>query len=149
MVNEHDQSIKPGDCRMNTDSFFKIKLFVQRTKHIRTKLFLRYLNFINSIRKSKKKCLSSLAEMAICDQTSTTKKNLNVISAESGFENVLDMDPRSVVSNIEYEKIPDEEQWKVEFLREIMSVRNGELEFQDNQFEMKEIQTLVNYISSM
>ena len=59
------------------------------------------------------------------------------------------MDPRSVVSNIEYEKIPDEEQWKVEFLREIMSVRNGELEFQDNQFEMKEIQTLVNYISSM
>ena len=87
--------------------------------------------------------------MAICDQTSTTKKNLNVISAESGFENVLDMDPRSVVSNIEYEKIPDEEQWKVEFLREIMSVRNGELEFQDNQFEMKEIQTLVNYISSM
>ena len=87
--------------------------------------------------------------MAICDETSTTKKNLNVISAESGFENVLDMDPRSVVSNIEYEKIPDEEQWKVEFLREIMSVRNGELEFQDNQFEMKEIQILVNYISSM
>ena len=87
--------------------------------------------------------------MAICDQTSTTKKNLNVISAESGFENVLDMDPRSVVSNIEYEKIPDEEQWKVEFLREIMSVRNGELEFLDNQFEMKEIQILVNYISSM
>ena len=54
-----------------------------------------------------------------------------------------------IVSNIEYEKIPDEEQWKVEFLREIMSVRNGELEFQDNQFEMKEIQILVNYISSM
>ena len=71
-----------------------------------------------------------------------------MISAESGFENVLDMDPRSVVSNIEYEKIPDEEQWKVEFLREIMSVRNGDLEFQDNQFEKKEIQILVNYISS-
>lgn len=50
---------------------------------------------------------------------------------------------------IEYEKIPDEEQWKVEFLKEIMSVRNGELDFQDNQFEMKEIQILINYISSM
>ena len=118
------------------------------TKHIRTKLFQRYLNFIDSIRKSKKKCLSSLAEMAINDQTSTTRQNLNLISAESGIVNVLEIDPRSVVSNIEYERIPEEEQWKVDFLRE-MSVRNGNLEYEDNQFDSKEIQTLVNYISAM
>ena len=111
--------------------------------------FQRYLNFIDSIRKSKKKCLSSLAEVAINDQTSTTRQNLNLISAESGIVNVLEIDPRSVISNIEYERIPEEEQWKVDFLREIMSVRNGKLEFEDNKFDSKEIQTLVNYISAM
>ena len=46
-------------------------------------------------------------------------------------------------------RIPEEEQWKVDFLHEIMSVRNGKLEFEDNQFDSKEIQTLVNYISAM
>ena len=87
--------------------------------------------------------------MAINDQTSTTRQNLNLISAESGIINVLEIDPRSVICNIEYERIPEEEQWKVDFLREIMSVRNGNLEFEDNQFDSKEIQTLVNYISAM
>jgi len=87
--------------------------------------------------------------MAIRDQTSTTRRNLNLISAESGIEHVLDIDPRSVVCNIEYESIPVEDQWKVEFLREIMSVRNGNLEFENNQFEPKEIQILINYISTM
>ena len=120
---------------------------LSETKHIRTKLFQRYLNFINSLRKSKKRCLSSLAEMAISDQASTTRRNLNIISAESGFENVLEMDPKCVGNRIVYEKIPDEDLWKVDFLREAMSIRNGELHLEN--FNGKEIQTIIYCISSM
>ena len=85
--------------------------------------------------------------MAISDQASTTRINLNLISAESGFVNVLEMDSRCVANNIFYEKIPDDELWKLEFLREAMSIRDGELVLED--FDRKEIQTIINCISSM
>ena len=117
------------------------------TKHISTKLYQRYLNFINSLRNSKKKCLASLAEMAISDQASTTRRNLNLISTKSGCSNVLEMDTKYVGNSIIYEKIPEDEIWKVEFLREAMSIRSGELEL-DN-FSAKEVQTMIYCISSM
>ena len=85
--------------------------------------------------------------MAISDQASTTRINLNIISAESGFVNVLEMDSRCVANNIFYEKMPNDEKWKLEFLREAMSIRSGELELEN--FDRKEIQTIINCISSM
>ena len=45
------------------------------------------------------------------------------------------------------EKIPEDEIWKVEFLREAMSIRSGELQL-DN-FSEKEIQSIIYCISSM
>ena len=119
------------------------------TKHIRTKLFQRYTNFINSLIMSKKKCLSALAEVAINDQGSTTRMNLNLISAESGFQNVLEMDPRSIASNIVYARIPDEEQWKVDFLKEIMALRNGDLLLENDILMREEIQKLIYCVSAM
>ena len=122
---------------------------LSETKHIRTKLFQRYINFINSLRKSKKTCLSALAEVAINDQGSTTRKNLNLISAESGCQDVLEMDPRSLACNIVYSRIPDEEQWKVDFLREIMSLRSGDLVLENDILTGEEIQKLIYCVSAM
>ena len=98
---------------------------------------------------SKKKCLSALAEVAINDQGSTTRMNLNLISAESGFQNVLEMDPRSIASNIVYARIPDEEQWKVDFLKEIMALRNGDLLLENDILMREEIQKLIYCVSAM
>ena len=122
---------------------------LSETKHIRTKLFQRYLNFIHSLRKSKKKCLSALADVAINDQGSTTRMNLNLISAESGCQDVLEMDPRSLADNIVYSRIPDEEQWKVDFLKEIMSLRSGDLVLENDILTGEEIQKLIYCVSAM
>ena len=72
---------------------------------------------------------------------------VNIISIESGIMNVLDVDSRSVGNNITYQNIPEDDHWKVEFLREAMAIRNGDL-LLDN-FERKEIQTIINCIASM
>ena len=69
--------------------------------------------------------------------------NLNLISAESGFQDVLDMDPRSIASNIDHSRIPDEEQWKVDFLKEIMSLRSGDLVLENDILTGEEIQKLI------
>ena len=75
--------------------------------------------------------------------------NLNLISAESGCQDVLEIDPRSLAGNIVYSRIPDEEQWKVDFLKEIMSLRSGDLVLENDILTGGEIQNLIYCVSAM
>ena len=82
----------------------------------------------SALRNSKKKCLSALAEFACKDQGSTTCQNLNIISKESGLDDILERNPNMVLNNIIYSPIPEEDRWKVNMLDELLQVRSGLLE---------------------
>ena len=53
---------------------------VSSSKHIRTIVYQRFLTFIQSLMRSKKKCLTALAKFVVNDPGSTTCQNLNIIS---------------------------------------------------------------------
>ena len=121
---------------------------ISESPHIKSIFFQRFLSFINSIRISKKKCLSALAQFACKDQGSVTCQNLNLISKESGIQNVLEMNPRAVSQNICYAPVPDQDRWKVGFLKELLHLRQGHLELEANEFTLDEINTLIKEVAT-
>ena len=119
-------------------------------KHIRTIIFQRFLTFIQSLLKSKKKCLVALANFVVQDQGSTTCQNLNVISKESGLEDILEMNPHSVVDKIVYSSIPEEDEWKINLLDELLQLKSRDLEFDgQDSLNLDEIQKLIKWIASV
>ena len=103
---------------------------VSGSKHIRTIIFQRFLSFIQSLRNSKKRCLSALADFVVNDQGSTTCQNLNLITKESGLSYILDWNPNIVKDSIVYKEIPEEDHWKVDILDELLQLRTGDLIFE-------------------
>ena len=84
------------------------------------------------------------------DQGSTTCQNLNRISKESGLDNILERNPRSINNQIIYSPIPAEDIWKVNLLDELLQVRSGMLEFEgDNGLSFDELQSLIKWTSAV
>ena len=95
------------------------------------------------------KCLSALVKFVVNDQGSTTCQNLNLITKESGLTNILDKNPNFVKNIISYATIPDEDNWKVDLLDELLQLRNGDLEFGGNEgLKFEELQALIKWVSS-
>ena len=124
---------------------------LSNSQHLMVILYKRYLTFIQSILTSHKKCLASLASRMTKDQGSITKKNLNLISHESGVDEVLDVAPSFVVSTIVYAPTPIGEEWRHSLLLELIDLRkhNLELDFDDNvEFTLEEVNDMINLVAS-
>ena len=106
-------------------------------------LYKIYLSFIQSILASHKNCLVSLASRMTKDQGSITKKNLNLISHESGFEEVLGVAPSFVVSI--------GEEWRHSLLNELLELRKYNLELNSDdkvEFTLEELNGMINLVAS-
>ena len=121
---------------------------ISESPHLKTILCQRFLTFINSIRTSKKKCLSALAEVACCDQGSSTCQNLNLISELSGLENILEISPRMLSQQIVYEAVPESEAWRVPLLKELLSLKSNDLTLPDNFLTKDELEDLIRFTAT-
>ena len=119
---------------------------ISHKPHMKASLYYRYLNFVKSLRSSKKKCVSSLCQRLCDDQGSIIRKNLNIIEKESNCANILSLDSRFVSNHVIYAPVPDEEIWRINFIEELIQIRSNEL-FVDG-FSRKEIQELINLIAT-
>ena len=103
---------------------------------------------------SKKKCLSELARKMIFDQGSNSGQNINRIALSAGYTrySVMKMSPSCVANAITYCPVPKESEWKVSFLKELMSVRDGDLKVgkdeDDDSFTKEEINQLIGIVAT-
>ena len=127
---------------------------VSEAPHIKAILSQRYLTFIQSLINSKKKCLSNLALRTIYDQGSITGQNINLIASSAGYSrfNVLNMTPSCVANNIRFSSVPEDSIWKVQLLKELISLRDGELCMRENDneqgFSREDLQNLIAFVST-
>ena len=126
---------------------------VSEFSHIQAILSQRYLGFMHSLINSKKKCLSELARKMIFDQGSNSGQNINLIALSAGYTryNVMKMSPSCVANAIKYCPVPKESKWKIAFLKELMSVRDGDLRVGDDEedgFTKEEISHLIGMVAT-
>ena len=96
----------------------------------------RFLNFIQALRTSKKSSLRNLLKVVEFDCRSVTGYNLRTILLKSSADSIQELKPHHVTAK--YRDIPEGEEFRVGFIREIIEVKNNQLEvtgFEDDELE--------------
>ena len=116
---------------------------ISQTKHLKIVLIERFLNFLNQIEKSKKKIPRQLLSFIKHDVRSTTGSNLRNIMLLTDKNNIDDIG-RDDIRKIRYNKIDPNENWKVDFIREITDVKFDQLEVEN--FAKEELEEILEFL---
>ena len=124
---------------------------LSKSSHLKAVIYKRYLSFVHSVVDSKKDCLSSLGKKMLGDCGSITNKNIELISKETGHENVMGMSPCEVVNGYQYSPVPESEEWRVGLLDELIDLRKGALkvEWDDGtRLTFNDLQGLIGFVAA-
>ena len=114
-------------------------------------LYQRYLGFLQSLLNSTKPCLLALANRMLKDAGSLSSQSVAVISERSGDNNILSLPPQEVTEKIVYCEVPNGEEWRIDFLKELLLLRKNELEtdFGDSpQLSLAEIDDIIDWVAT-
>ena len=77
-----------------------------------------------------------------------TGRNVNFIENEIGSSSILKMKPREIKRRYKFCEIQGEDDWKINFVKEITNIKQNvlELEPDDNRFTTEELNDLLNYL---
>ena len=111
---------------------------VSEQDHARTLLAKRFLNFVQAIRTSKKKVLGKLLRVVEFDTLSVTGRNLRSILLQTEVHDVRKLKPCDIKEK--YRKPPMGEEYRVGFIKELIDVKNNQLDVDGfNKDELDEI----------
>ena len=91
--------------------------------HIKFDLMKRFMNFTDKIIKSKKDTLIYVYKKIHQDVQSVTGRNLNKISQLSERQDIKNVKP-SDCDKLVFRNIPAGEEWRVNFIQELIDVKN-------------------------
>ena len=108
--------------------------------HIMHSLYRRYMKFIDTIRMSTRRSLTSMLEIVMLECRSNTGRNLRRIMKKVNKHSINDIEMKDI-QMLTYKRVPDNEDWKVDLAKELWKVKNNDL-FIDN-FTNDEISDLL------
>ena len=111
--------------------------------HVKNMLLKRFLSFLNQIEKSKKKLPKRILRYVMKDTRSTTGSNLRKMMLLFGKVKVEDI-TESDVDAFKYAAVPPGDEWRVELVKEIIEIRNSNLEVEN--FDEEELNEVLNYL---
>ena len=71
-----------------------------------------------------------------CPSNSLAGGKQSLISEDSGYENVLDANPRYISSLIKYAEVPEEEKWRINILQELLLISDNKLQIDQKVSKM-------------
>ena len=94
--------------------------------HPKTMLCSRYVKFHKTLTNCKKSAVRVLAKL--CEANAQTVLGANFLNIAQESEcNIDELTPNLVKNAVFYRKIPEDEQWKVPFLMELLSIRSDDI----------------------
>ena len=99
---------------------------VSGQSHMSLTLIKNFINFISKVRDSPKLVLRQLYSIAKADVRTVTGSNLRHILLLTSLSRVDDIQP-STVDNIRYNKIMEQDKWRVHIIKEALDIRNGDI----------------------
>ena len=109
----------------NTHRFFIEPL--TEIQHIKFSLLKRFVNFVNSIESSKKSVMRNILKIVEQDCRITTGRNLRKLMLVLEKRNVDEISNVDLKNQI-YDCIPSGHEWKVCIAKELLQIKNNELE---------------------
>ena len=116
---------------------------VTNARHVRITLISRFLGFIEQIKRSQKIIPKLLLSQIMYDVRSTTGYNLRKIMLQTNKLSVAELS-KDDIKTVVYHPTSDEDKWKEGFMKELLKVKDSELEV--NGFEPAEIESILEHI---
>ena len=122
--------------------------------HAEVMLYSRYVNFLQSIRKSGKLAAIYLLEKSHTDLTTMTGQNVRHILDKTGEGNIFSMKAQQIKREYKFQDLPEDQEWKVRMMKEIVDVNHNTLvlandsDNNDDQFSADELNEILCYLAS-
>ena len=110
---------------------------LSNTRHVIKSMKMRFLNFIDSIRRSKKEVLRCVLRMIEHDCRSNTGRNLRKLFIEAD-------EAAQDIASTDYKDVCTEDIWKVNFVKEIVEIKAGRLKMTTLSFN--ELNVIAEYV---
>ena len=94
--------------------------------HMMRVLAKRYMSFIQKVRSSSKVALGQLLNLVEGDVRMTTGSNLRTLMLQSGLNNIEEL--KVETCDFKYHKVTEAESWRINFLKELVETKHGDLE---------------------
>ena len=109
-------------------------------EHVKRVLIRRFLSFMEKIAKSGKKAIRMLMETSKKDVRSVTGRNFREIMLLVGKTSVESV-TKADGNKVEYFPLKQSDKWRVEFIKEIIEIKNKT--FDIDNFQKEELQTIL------
>ena len=123
--------------------------------HAQVKIYSNYIRFIQSIRKSNKMAVIYLLEKVHMNLNTTTGQNIRHILSQAEEADIFKIKPKLFKKNFKFEKLPEEENWKVDIIKEIVDLKHNVCGLtSDDQteppvkFTEEELYEILSYVST-
>ena len=122
--------------------------------HAEVMLYTRYVSFVQSVRNSGKLAAIYLLEKSYKDLTTMTGQNVRHILDKTGETNIFRMKAKQVKVKFKFEDLPEDQEWKVKMMKEIVDVNfntlvlSTDIEHNDDQFSADELNEILCYLAT-
>ena len=116
--------------------------------HAKSMLMSRYVNFIQSVVKSKRKAVLFLFQRCKDDLMTVTGKNIQFIESQVPNSSILTMKKNEFKKIYKFCEMKTEDEWKVSFVKEIVNVKQYvlHLEAGPDELTIEELDEMINFI---
>ena len=118
--------------------------------HAYTMLMLRYVKFLNSVKKSPKIAVQYLYQKVKKDVETVTGRNIAYILKLSGYDDIEKINLRDLSETIKFENIKKEEKWKINMIQEVVNIKKNvlTLDNMDDGLDENEFNDIIYYLST-
>ena len=116
---------------------------LSQTPHVKTMLSSRFMQFHDSLIENKKSCIRLLASLCTSDKKTSLGRNLSQIQRNLDC-NREELSSGFIKEHMKYSSVPEEEQWRIPLLLNLLDVRNNTMEL--NNFLEDEVKYLIEDI---
>ena len=119
--------------------------------HATTMLTLRYVKFIKSIKKSPNVAVQFLYQKIHKNVNTVTGKNVAFTLQATGCTKMEDINVREVKKKMVFSETNEADEWKVDFIKEIVNIKHRVLFLDDNGeegFDNDDLEDIVDFLST-
>ena len=118
--------------------------------HAYSMLILRYIKFLQSLKKSPKIAVQYLYQKVKDNVETVTGRNIAYILKLSGYDDIEKINLLDLSRRIKFEAMRKEDSWKVDMIREVVNIKKNIfiLDNKEDSFHEDELNDIINYLST-
>ena len=109
---------------------------------------MRYITFIQSLRKNPRPAVIYLLEKVQNNLNTVTSRNIRNVLTETGFDDILYIKINEIKRNYRFCDTDQNDEWKINFVRELVNIRQNVLELKDNILTEEELDEILACVTT-